>query len=173
MLRRAGPSLRHFLLERKSGAGYSSYSGEVLNAQRDCSWPVACSPGSSQPRRWTGQRWQTGHVRKSHTGAISSVPTYFHVACLKGTSYKHPSYRRKINVGLPHLMVLSAKVSWVAKCLGNISIPLGDANMQSKEIMCSRDSDCSWRNTEFSLGSRTGSNRFGGRVAPSLCCSPA
>ncbi|XP_065710274.1 kynurenine--oxoglutarate transaminase 1 isoform X1 [Patagioenas fasciata] len=29
MLRRAGPSLRHFLLERKSGAGYSSYSGEA------------------------------------------------------------------------------------------------------------------------------------------------
>ncbi|KAM9271240.1 kynurenine--oxoglutarate transaminase 1-like [Morus bassanus] len=29
MLRRAGPSLRHFLLERKSSAGYSSYSSEV------------------------------------------------------------------------------------------------------------------------------------------------
>lgn len=45
MLRRVGPSLRHFLLERKSGAGYSSYSGEVLSAQRDCSWPAAWSPG--------------------------------------------------------------------------------------------------------------------------------
>ena len=43
MLRRAGPSLRHFLLERKSSAGYSSYSSEVLNAQRDCFWPAAWS----------------------------------------------------------------------------------------------------------------------------------
>ncbi|XP_052671724.1 uncharacterized protein LOC128154729 [Harpia harpyja] len=29
MLRRAGPSLRHFLLERKSSAGYSSYASEA------------------------------------------------------------------------------------------------------------------------------------------------
>lgn len=43
MLRRAGPSLRHFLLERKNSAGYSSYSGEVLNAQCDCFWPAAWS----------------------------------------------------------------------------------------------------------------------------------
>lgn len=43
MLRRAGPSLRHFLLERKSSAGYSSYSVEVLNTQRDCFWLAAWS----------------------------------------------------------------------------------------------------------------------------------
>lgn len=43
MLRRAGPSLRHFLLERNCGAGYSSCSSEVLNAQHNCFWPAACS----------------------------------------------------------------------------------------------------------------------------------
>lgn len=43
MLRRAGPSLRHFLLERKSSAGYSSYFSEVLNAQQDCFWLAAWS----------------------------------------------------------------------------------------------------------------------------------
>lgn len=43
MLRRAGPSLRHFLLERKSSAGYSSYASEVLNAQHDSFWLSAWS----------------------------------------------------------------------------------------------------------------------------------
>lgn len=43
MLRRAGPFLRHFLLERNCSAGYSSYCSEVPNAQHGCSWPAARS----------------------------------------------------------------------------------------------------------------------------------
>lgn len=43
MLGRAGLSLRHFLLERKSSAAYRSCSGKVLTAQRDCFWLAAWS----------------------------------------------------------------------------------------------------------------------------------
>lgn len=82
--------------------------------------------------------------RKNQTGALSSITAYFQVACLKRTSHNQDNIlhteESSLFVGLPHLMVSSAKAVRVAKYLGNISIPLGGTKMKSKEITSGRES---------------------------------
>lgn len=78
MLRRAGPSLRHFLLERNSSAGHSSCSREVWNAQWDW-WQTA----GRQPR--AAQLGSKSRQSTSGKATLVQLPLYLLISreCLK------------------------------------------------------------------------------------------